>query len=204
VDAQCSKRFSAYGWLKKHILKDHKVDLPELSQEQEAANKRLMQQQRNFKAGVVGVIEGDAAEVAEERECDEHECGICGYKTSAGENFVTLSHMLQAYFLHAACPNNVTMTDHYILCHLPRYVASAYVYSNTVTGEVVKGENYELFEHNPSADDDVLESLFDFALGGFIADRDAFFLCLEVIVEDKQCHGEIDLVRNTPPPAIFV
>ncbi len=199
MDAQCSRQFSAYGWLKKHILKDHNVDLPELSKEQEAANKRLMQQQRDFKAGVVVVIEGDAAEVAE-----TFECGICGYKTSNNENSVTLSDMLQKYFLNAECPDNVTMTEHYILCHLQRYVASANVHYNNVTGEVVKGINFECFEDNPSANDDVLESLLDFARGGFIADRDAFWKCFAVIQEDKDCHGEIDMVRSTPPPAIFV
>jgi hypothetical protein len=192
VDAQCSKRFAAYGWLKKHIFKDHKVDLPELSQEQDAANKRLMQQQRNFKAGVVGVIEGGAAEVPEELEC-----GICGYKTSATENIVTLSLMLQIYFLNAECPGNATMTDHYLLCHLPRLLARALVWSSSVTGECLKENGYDWFEQNLHYYDDVAQSLFVLARSGFIADIHAFFLCVDVLADDKELHGEIDVVRTT-------
>jgi hypothetical protein len=49
---KCSKRFASYGWLQKHLKKDHNVDLPKLSPEQQQINKSLLQQQKDFKAGV--------------------------------------------------------------------------------------------------------------------------------------------------------
>ncbi len=203
VDAQCSKRFATYGWLKKHILKDHKVDLPEVSQEQEAANKRLMQQQRNFKAGVVGFIEGGAVEVAE-----EWECGICGYTTSATENNVTLLRLLQSFGigfeLECQHPDNLSKTDHGLLCHLPRSLADALVWRSSVSGEWFKEKGYDKFEQNRAAMDDVVDSLLSLACSGYIADLRAFFVCAEVVEEDKQLHGEIDVVRSSQPAAIFI
>jgi hypothetical protein len=73
-----------------------------------------------------------------------------------------------------------------------------------VSGEWFKENGYDKFEQNRAAMDDVVDSLLSLACSGYIADLRAFFVCAEVVEEDKQLHGEIDVVRSSQPAAIFI
>lgn len=49
---KCNKRFASYVWVQKHLKKEHNIDLPELTSERQQTNRALLQQQKDFKAGI--------------------------------------------------------------------------------------------------------------------------------------------------------
>jgi hypothetical protein len=191
---ECNKRFASYVWVKKHLKKDHNIDLPELTQEQQQTNKTLMQQQKDFKATKAGVQHVQQTPTVEQLPSDnsddlslflaeEHEfvCDVCNaWGTDRAKAFATDIYLP---FISDDEPPAVTLWDHYILKHPERFWNSAISCRRTATGEVFSTEACD--DYQDGADYDCCQIAHRMVEGGHIDGWNDLQLCWNFLKSTK-------------------